>query len=172
MKRMMLCMMVSAFVLLGGKAVQAQSGDIIQIAGGSTNETTFIAALKSADLIGTLKGAGPFTVFIPTNDAFNKLSAGTLDTWLKPENNPALTKTLIYHVLLGSFDAAAFSKAIFDGGGKTILPTISGGKLIATNEGGKIKLTDENGGSAYITAADQKASNGIIHVIDGVLLPK
>jgi uncharacterized surface protein with fasciclin (FAS1) repeats len=172
MKKAMLSIVIGAFVLLGGKAAQAQSGDIIQIIGGSTSQTTFMTALKAADLVGTLKGAGPFTVFAPSNDAFSKLPSGSLDTWLKPENNPALTKILIYQVMLGSFDAAAINKAIFDGGGKTILPTISGGKLIASSEGGKIKLTDENGGSAFITATDLKASNGMIFTIDTVLLPK
>ncbi|ULQ54470.1 fasciclin domain-containing protein [Flavihumibacter fluvii] len=172
MKRVILFMVISASVLLGGKAAEAQSADIIEVASGSTVHSTFMAVVKAADLVATLKGVGPFTVFAPTNDAFTKLPPGTLDALVKPENNPVLTKMLIYHVVLGTFDAATINKAIFDGGGKTILPTLSGGKLIATTEGGKIRLTDENGASAYVTAADLKGSNGLIHIIDAVLLPK
>lgn len=159
-------------ILLAWQPVQAQSGDIIQVASASSIQTTFLTVLKSADLLGTLKGNGPFTVFVPTNDAFSKLPGGTIENWTKPENNPALTKIIINHVVLGIFDAATISKLIFDGGGKAFLPTISGGKLLASSEGGRIKLTDETGHSAYITAADMKASNGLIHVIDEVLLPK
>jgi len=165
-------MMFALCALFESKSVAAQSGDIIDLVSGSAEYTSLVAAFKTANLLGTLKGNGPYTLFAPTNEAFSRLPGGTMDLLLKPESNPALTKMLIYHVVSGRLDAAAIVKSINGGGGKALLPTISGSKLVATLEDGKVKLTDENGRSAYLTGTDMKASNGIIHVIDGVMLPK
>ena len=152
--------------------INAQKKDIVDIAVGSDVHTTLVAAVKSADLVTTLKSAGPFTVFAPVNDAFSKLPAGTVDFLLKPENKNALTKILTYHVVAGNLDAAAVLEAIKKGNGSASLKTVSGGLLIASLDMGKVKLTDEKGGSAYVTITDLKGSNGVIHVIDAVVLPK
>ncbi len=149
-----------------------QAKDVVDIAIGSTDHTTLVAAVKAADLVGTLKGKGPFTVFAPTNAAFDKLPAGTVATLLKPENKAQLAKILTYHVVAGSLDAKAVMAAIKKGMGKVVLTMVSGGKLTASIDNGKVKLTDENGGSAYVTATDLKGTNGMVHVIDGVVLPK
>ncbi|KYP14936.1 MAG: beta-Ig-H3/fasciclin [Flavihumibacter sp. CACIAM 22H1] len=151
---------------------QAQSKDIVGVAAGSADHSTLVAAVKAADLVGTLQGAGPFTVFAPTNAAFGKLPAGTVEGLLKPEAKPTLTKILTYHVVAGKLDAAAVLKAIKSGGGKAVLTTVSGGKLTASLDGGKVKLTDETGATAWVTATDLKATNGVIHVIDSVVMPK
>jgi uncharacterized surface protein with fasciclin (FAS1) repeats len=150
----------------------SQKKDVVDIAIGSADHTTLVAAIKAADLVTTLKSAGPFTVFAPTNDAFAKLPAGTVESLLKPENKPQLAKILTYHVVSGNLDAAAVIAAIKKGKGKVELSTVSTGKLTASMDNGKVKLTDESGNSAYVTATDLKGSNGVIHVIDGVLLPK
>ncbi|TMI90983.1 MAG: fasciclin domain-containing protein [Bacteroidetes bacterium] len=152
--------------------IYAQKKDIVDIAAGSEAHTTLVAALKAADLVTVLKGKGPFTVFAPVNDAFAKLPAGTVDYLLKTENKATLTKILTYHVVAGDLDAAAVLAAIKKGNGSVTLTTVSGGKLTATLDNGKVKLTDEKGGSAYVTTTDLKASNGVIHVIDAVVLPK
>ena len=152
--------------------VYAQKKDIVDIAVGSDVHTTLVAAVKSADLVNTLKSDGPFTVFAPVNDAFSKLPAGTVDFLLKPENKNALTKILTYHVVAGNLDAAAVLEAIKKGNGTLSLKTVSGGMLTASIDNGKVKLTDEKGGSAFVTIADLKGSNGVIHVIDAVVLPK
>lgn len=152
--------------------IYAQKKDIVDIAVGSDVHSTLVAAVKSADLVNTLKSAGPFTVFAPVNDAFSKLPAGTVDFLLKPENKSTLTKILTYHVVAGNLDAAAVLEAIKKGNGTAILNTISGGNLTASLDNGKVKLTDEKGGSAYVTITDLKGSNGVIHVIDAVVLPK
>lgn len=152
--------------------IYAQNKDIVDIAVGSEAHTTLVAAVKSAELVNTLKSAGPFTVFAPVNDAFSKLPAGTVESLLKPENKSTLTKILTYHVVAGNLDAAAVMEAIKKGNGKANLKTVSGGMLIASLENGKVKLTDEKGGFAYVTVTDLKASNGVIHVIDTVVLPK
>lgn len=146
--------------------------DIGDVAVGSDAHTTLVAAVQAADLVATLKSKGPFTVFAPTNDAFAKLPAGTVETLLKAENKAALAGVLTYHVVAGSFDAKALVAAIQKGKGKLVLTTVAGGKLIAGIEDGKVVLTDEKGGKATVTTTDLKASNGIIHVIDGVVLPK
>lgn len=146
--------------------------DIVDVAVGSDAHTTLVAAVQAADLVATLKSKGPFTVFAPTNDAFAKLPAGTVETLLKAENKAALAGVLTYHVVAGSFDAKAVVAAIQKGKGKLVLTTVAGGKLIAGIEDGKVVLTDEKGGKATVTTTDLKASNGIIHVIDGVVLPK
>ncbi len=163
--------MLSAIVFAVTSVVSAQK-TVVDIAVGSEAHTTLVAAVKAADLVATLQGAGPFTVFAPVNAAFEKLPAGTVPTLLKPENKATLTKVLTYHVVAGNIDAAAVVKAITDGKGKAVLTTVSGGKLTASIVDGKVILTDENGGTATVTATDLKAGNGIVHVIDGVVLPK
>jgi uncharacterized surface protein with fasciclin (FAS1) repeats len=160
-----------AQVTVGG-APMYPSKDIIDNAVNSKDHTTLVAAVKAAGLVDTLKGPGPFTVFAPTNAAFAALPAGTVDTLLKPENKGTLTTVLTYHVVSGKWDAAALAKMIKDGGGMASIKTVSGGTLTAKSSGGKIMLTDEKGGTANVTIADVYQSNGVIHVIDKVLLPK
>jgi len=150
----------------------AQKKDIVDLAIGSEAHTTLVAAVKAADLVTVLKGNGPFTVFAPVNDAFAKLPAGTVDNLLKAENKATLTKILTYHVVAGNLDAAAVLAAIKKGNGSVSLKTVSGGTLTASLDNGNVKLTDEKGGSAYVTTTDLKGSNGVIHVIDAVVLPK
>ena len=150
----------------------SQGKDVVDIAVGSTDHTTLVAAVKAADLVATLKSEGPFTVFAPTNAAFDKLPEGTVASLLKPENKAQLAKILTYHVVSGNLDASAVLDAIKKGDGKVVLTTVSGGKLTATLDMGKVKLTDEAGNSAFVTAADLKGTNGVIHVIDSVVLPK
>lgn len=167
-------MMKKLFVVFFAFAVSiaAVAQDVVDVAIGSSDHTTLVAAVKAADLVATLKGKGPFTVFAPTNAAFDKLSAGTVSNLLKPENKAQLAKILTYHVVSGNLDAAAVLAAIKAGNGKAVLTTVSGGKLTGSVENGKVKLTDENGASAFVSVADLKGSNGIVHVIDAVVLPK
>lgn len=160
-----------AQVMVGGAPMLA-SKDIIDNAVNSKDHTTLVAAVKAAGLVDTLKGPGPFTVFAPTNAAFAALPAGTVDTLLKPENKGMLTGILTYHVVAGKMDAAALTKAIADGKGSASLKTVAGGTLTAKAMGGKVMVTDEKGGSATVTIADVYQSNGVIHVVDKVLLPK
>ena len=162
---------VFAQVMVGGAPMLATK-DIIDNAVNSKDHTTLVAAVKAADLVTTLKSAGPFTVFAPTNAAFAALPAGTVDTLLKPENKAMLTGILTYHVVGGKMDAAALSKAIADGKGKAMIKTVAGGTLTATKSSTGITVTDEKGGSAQVTIADVYQSNGVIHVVDKVLLPK
>ena len=150
----------------------SQGKDVVDIAVGSTDHTTLVAAVKAAGLVATLKSEGPFTVFAPTNAAFDKLPEGTVANLLKPENKAQLAKILTYHVVSGNLDASAVLDAIKKGDGKVVLTTVSGGKLTASLDMGKVKLTDEAGNSAFVTAADLKGTNGVIHVIDSVVLPK
>jgi len=150
----------------------AQTKDVVDIAISSADNTTLVAAVKAADLVATLKSAGPFTVFAPTNAAFAKLPEGTVATLLKPENKATLAKILTYHVVSGNIDAKAVMAAIKGGNGKAVLTMVSGGKLTASLDGGKVKLTDENGASAFVVAVDLKGSNGVVHVIDSVVTPK
>ena len=145
---------------------------VVDIAVSSPLHSTLVSALKSADLVETLKGAGPFTVFAPTNVAFNKLPAGTVDGLLKPESKAQLVKILTYHVVAGNLNAAAVVKAINDGKGTATLTTLSGVKFTLSLTNGKVILTDEQGRKSTIVQKDLKASNGFIHVIDTVLLPK
>jgi uncharacterized surface protein with fasciclin (FAS1) repeats len=163
--------MSTAVPMVGGAAMYPTK-DIIDNAVNSKDHTTLVAAVKAAGLVDTLKSPGPFTVFAPTNEAFAALPAGTVDTLLKPENKPTLTKVLTYHVVAGKMDSAALMKAITAGGGKASLKTVEGGTLVAMSSGGNIMLTDESGGSATVTIADVNQSNGVIHVVDKVLLPK
>ena len=160
-----------AQVMVGGAPMLA-SKDIIDNAVNSKDHTTLVAAVKAAGLVDTLKGPGPFTVFAPTNAAFAALPAGTVDNLLKPENKSMLSTVLTYHVVAGKWDAAALSKMIKDGKGMASIKTVSGGTLVAKSNGGKVMLTDEMGGMSTVTIADVYQSNGVIHVIDKVLLPK
>ncbi len=160
-----------AQVMVGGAPMFANK-DIVDNAVNSKDHTTLVAAVKAAGLVDTLKGTGPFTVFAPTNAAFAALPAGTVDTLLKPENKGTLTTVLTYHVVPGKWDAAAISKMIADGKGMASIKTVSGGTLVAKSSGGKVTVTDEKGGVATVTIADVYQSNGVIHVIDKVLLPK
>ena len=160
--------LVLVMASIGAKA----EGDIVGVAAGSKDHTTLVAAVKAADLVATLQSAGPFTVFAPTNSAFDKLPDGTVATLLKPENKAALASILTYHVVAGNIDAAAVLAAIKSGNGKAVLTTVNGVKLTASLKGGSVFLTDENGGEAKVTATDLKASNGVIHVIDTVVMPK
>ena len=160
-----------AQVTVGGAPMYATK-DIIDNAVNSKDHTTLVAAVKAAGLVDTLKGPGPFTVFAPTNGAFAALPAGTVDTLLKPESKPMLTKVLTYHVVPGKLDAAALKQQIAAGGGKAMLKTASGGTLTAMASGNGIAISDEGGGSANVTIADVLQSNGVIHVVDKVLLPK
>jgi uncharacterized surface protein with fasciclin (FAS1) repeats len=163
----------SAFaqVMVGG-APMYPTKDIIDNAVNSKDHTTLVAAVKAAGLVDTLKGPGPFTVFAPTNVAFAALPAGTVDTLLKPENKGKLTTILTYHVVPGRLDAATLVQQIMDSKGSLALKTVSGGTLMAKASGGKVMITDENGGTATVTTADVIQSNGVIHVVDKVLLPK
>jgi len=160
-----------AQVMVGGAPMYSNK-DIIDNAVNSKDHTTLVAAVKAAGLVATLKGAGPFTVFAPTNAAFAALPAGAVDTLLKPENKPALTKVLTYHVVAGKMDSAALIKAVDAGGGKATLTEVSGGTLTITKSGTMIMLSDESGGMAHVTIPDVVQSNGVIHVVDKVLLPK
>ena len=150
----------------------AQGKDIVDVAVGSPAHTTLVAAVKAADLVSTLKSKGPFTVFAPTNDAFGKLPAGTVETLLKPENKGKLTAVLTYHVVAGSLGSKEVVEAIKKGNGKAVVTTVQGSQLTLSLDGSKVKVTDANGNSAYVTAVDLNASNGVIHVIDSVVLPK
>jgi uncharacterized surface protein with fasciclin (FAS1) repeats len=144
---------------------------IVENAVNSPIHTTLVAAVKAAGLVDTLNSPGPFTVFAPTNDAFAKLPAGTVDTLVKPENKATLTKILTYHVVAGRLSSKDIADGIKAGGGKYQLTTVEGGKLTATMSGKKIVLTDEKGGTANITTANVYQSNGVIDVIDAVLMP-
>jgi len=156
--------------MVGGAAMY-DTKDIVDNAVNSADHTTLVAAVKAADLVDTLKSAGPFTVFAPTNAAFSKLPAGTVDTLLKPENKSMLTGVLTYHVVAGKVDSAMLAKMIKDGKGKATLKTVAGGTLTASMKGKDIVLTDAKGGSAKVTTSDVYQSNGVIHVVDSVLLP-
>jgi uncharacterized surface protein with fasciclin (FAS1) repeats len=155
-----------------GGAPMYPSKNIIQNAVNSKDHTTLVAAVKAAGLVDTLSGAGPFTVFAPTNDAFAKLPAGTVDNLLKPENKATLTKVLTYHVVPGRLSAASLMKSVKDGEGQAKLKTVSGDWLIVKQAGpGKLSVTDAKGDVAMVTIADVMQSNGVIHVVDTVLLP-
>ncbi len=158
-------------VMVGGAAMYP-SKNIIENAVNSKDHTTLVAAVKAAGLVETLEGAGPFTVFAPTNEAFAKLPAGTVDNLVKPENKATLTAILTYHVVAGKIDAKELMQKIKEGHGKATLKTVQGGTLTFTMKGKNIMLTDEKGNMAMITIADVYQSNGVIHVIDTVLMPK
>ncbi len=136
------------------------------------NLTTLVAAASAADLVATLAGPGPFTVFAPTNEAFGRLAPGTVDNLLKPENKPALTKVLTYHVVPGALTGEALQAQIAAAGGTLALTTVQGAALTASLTNGAITLTDVNGNKSYIEQYDVKQSNGVVHVVNGVLIPK
>ena len=156
--------------MVGGAAMYPTK-NIVENALNSKDHTTLVAAVKAAGLVDTLEGAGPFTVFAPTNEAFAKLPAGTVDNLLKPENKDQLTKVLTYHVVPGRLTEKDLKKQIKMGGGKATLKTVQGEPLTASWNDGKLMLTDEKGGTAMVTIADVYQSNGVIQVIDSVLMP-
>ena len=154
-----------------GGAPMYPSKTIVDNAVNSKDHTTLVAALKAAGLVDTLQGPGPFTVFAPTNMAFDALPAGTVPTLLKPENKAMLAKVLTYHVVPGRLDANALASQIRASGGKAMLKTVEGGPLVATMQGSENVVTDAKGGAAHVTTSDVYQSNGVIHVVDKVLLP-
>lgn len=172
MKKIFSLLLIVGSTVLVNAELKAQSKDVVDIAIGSPAHTTLVAAVKAADLVATLKSAGPFTVFAPTNDAFAALPAGTVESLLKPENKAALAGILTYHVVSGNLKAADVVAAIKKGNGKAEVTTVAGGKLTLTLDGAKVKITDGKGRSGYVTAADLTGSNGVVHVVDQVLLPK
>ena len=158
-------------VMVGG-APMYPSKNIVQNAVNSKDHTTLVAAVKAAGLVDTLQSPGPFTVFAPTNTAFGKLPAGTVETLVKPENKATLTKILTYHVVPGRMTAASLMKAVKDGNGEAKLKTVEGEEISVKQAGpGKLSITDAKGGTSIVTIADVLQSNGVIHVIDTVLLP-
>ncbi len=179
-------LIISAFALLAiatapnafaqtkmvGGAAMYPTKNIVENAVNSKDHTTLVAAVKAAGLVETLSSAGPFTVFAPTNEAFNKLPKGTVETLVKPENKATLTKILTYHVVAGKMSAADLWAKVKTGMGKTELTTVQGGKLWVKAEGKKLYLVDEKGGKSWITIADVNQSNGVIHVVNTVLMPK
>lgn len=158
-------------VTVGG-APMYPSKNIIENAVNSKDHTTLVAAVKAADLVETLQGKGPFTVFAPTNAAFDKLPKGTVATLLKPENKKMLQTILTYHVVAGKMNSSDIAAAIKKGGGKATLKTVSGGTLTAWMKGSSLYLTDEKGNNSKVTIADVNQSNGVIHVVDTVVMPK
>ncbi|WP_266368030.1 fasciclin domain-containing protein [Tellurirhabdus rosea] len=157
-------------VMVGG-APMYPTKNIVQNAVNSKDHTTLVAAVKAADLVGTLESAGPFTVFAPTNKAFDKLPKGTVETLLKPENKSSLQGVLTYHVVPGRIGSTELAKMIKDGNGKATLKTAAGGTLTASMDGKKVVIMDEKGGKSTVTVKDVNQSNGVIHVVDKVLLP-
>ncbi len=165
-----LIVLVIGSVAFAGKTT-APKTDIVEAAANSKDHTTLVAALKAASLVETLKGAGPFTVFAPTDTAFKKLPAGTLDGLLKAEAKATLTKILTYHVVAGKIDAAKVVEMIKEGKGKATAKTVAGGVLTFSLEGKSVVVADEKGGSAKVIAADLMQKNGVIHSVDSVLMP-
>jgi uncharacterized surface protein with fasciclin (FAS1) repeats len=156
--------------MVGGAAMYPTK-TIVQNASAANNLTTLVAAVKAADLVETLSGPGPFTVFAPTNAAFAKLPAGTVETLVKPENKATLASILTYHVVPGKLTSVAIASAIKAGGGKAVVTTVNGAQLTASMMGGKLMLTDAKGGMSMVSMADVMQSNGVVHVIDTVVLP-
>ena len=158
-------------VMVGGAAMYPTK-NIVENAVNSKDHTTLVAAVKAADLVETLQSKGPFTVFAPTNVAFDKLPKGTVETLLKPENKKMLQSILTYHVVAGKMNAKDIAAAIKNGNGKAMLKTVQGGTLTAWMMGKDLYITDENGNKAKVTIADVNQSNGVIHVVDAVVTPK
>ena len=171
MKNLLKSVAIAAVLLLGTN-VQAQDKNIVETAAGSEDFTTLVAAVKAADLVGTLSSEGPFTVFAPTNAAFAKLPEGTVETLLKTENKEMLQTVLTYHVVAGDVKAKDVVALIKKGNGKATIKTVSGGTLTASMKDGAVYLTDAKGNWSKIVATDLNQSNGVIHVIDSVVLPK
>ena len=161
----------SKSVMVGGAAMYPTK-NIVENAVNSKDHTTLVAAVKAAGLVETLSSAGPFTVFAPTNKAFDKLPAGTVETLVKPENKGTLTTILTYHVVAGKMSASDIVAKIKAGNGKAMMKTVQGGTLTASLKGKSVILTDEKGGMSKVTIADVNQSNGVIHVVDTVLMPK
>jgi uncharacterized surface protein with fasciclin (FAS1) repeats len=157
--------------MVGGAPMMADK-NIVENASNSKDHTTLVSAVKAAGLVETLEDDGPFTVFAPTNAAFDKLPKEAVADLMKPENKDALKKVLTYHVVAGKQDAASIAKAITDGNGKAMFKTVQGEELTASMDGDKVVLTDAKGGKATVTIADVMQSNGVIHVVDSVLMPK
>lgn len=162
----------ASLFLVFATVANAQTTDLVDVAMGSKDHTTLVTALKAADLVNTLKGKGPFTVFAPTNAAFGKLPEGTVESLLKPESKATLVKILTYHVVPGNLMASDVLAAIKAGKGKAVIKTIQGQNLTARLENGKVILSDSKGNKSIVTATDLSASNGVIHVIDSVVMPK
>jgi uncharacterized surface protein with fasciclin (FAS1) repeats len=156
--------------MVGGAAMYPTK-NIVENAVNSKDHTTLVAAVKAAGLVETLESAGPFTVFAPTNEAFDKLPAGTVDNLVKPENKATLTKILTYHVVAGRLSSEDLMAKVKEGNGKAELTTVQGGKLWVMEKGKKLYLVDEKGGKSWITIADVNQSNGVIHVVNTVLMP-
>ena len=184
MKKSLITLMAGAALAITSFAASAQMKDptvggaamyptknIIENSVNSPIHKTLVAAVKAAGLVDTLSGPGPFTVFAPTDDAFAKLPAGTVATLVQPENKATLVKILTYHVIAGKITSKDLIKAIKKGGGTYSAKTVEGDSLTFSLDGGKVKITDDKGGSAYVTTADVIQSNGVIHVIDAVLMP-
>lgn len=150
----------------------AETSNIVGVASGNADFSTLVTAVKAAGLVETLSGEGPFTVFAPNNAAFDKLPAGTVDSLLKPESLDKLKAVLTYHVVSGKFDAATVIDAINKNNGKYTVTTVQGGTIVLSLKDGKVMLTDANGGTATVVLADVAASNGVIHAIDSVVMPK
>ncbi len=186
MKKLVFIFAMAVLVMTAaGNAVNAQnngmmmkkdskkmSGTVVDVAMMSRDHTTLVAALKAAGWVEPLKAKGPFTVFAPTNAAFGELPSGTVDALLKPENKSMLSSVLTYHVVAGNWSAKDVMKLINKGNGKAMIKTVNGGTLTATTNGRTVMLTDEKGMTATVTAADMKGSNGTIHVVDKVLMPR
>jgi uncharacterized surface protein with fasciclin (FAS1) repeats len=170
-KQIFTLMMIVACGLLQAGIAQT-NGDIVDVAGASKDHTIVMSAIKTTGMTETLKSIGPYTVFAPMNAAFDKLPSGALSNLLKPENKAIMHRFINYHIIAGTLDAAAITSGIEKSNGTLILTTISGGKLTATMENGVIKITDELGGSGFVTSADMRASNGVVHGVDIVLMPK
>ncbi len=154
------------------KVVVKETPNIVGVASGNENFSTLVAAVKAADLVKTLSTEGPFTVFAPTNAAFEALPKGTVESLLKPENKTTLTSILTYHVVSGKVMAADVVKAINDNGGEYVVETVQGNKLTLSLDGDSVILTDAKGGKATVAQADVAASNGVIHAIDAVIMPQ
>ncbi len=155
-----------------GGAPMYPSKTIIENAANSKDHTTLVAAIHAADLAGTLQGDGPFTLFAPVNKAFEKLPKGTVENWLQPENKAALTAVLTYHVIPGKISAADFIAAIKKGGGEAIYKTVEGEELTVKQTGRRIEIVDAKGDKSFVIIADVNQKNGVVHVVDTVLLPK
>ncbi len=183
-KTLLTCLAGAALAIIATPILQAQKADpmvggaamyasktIAVNASAAPNLTTLVAAVKAAGLVDTLNGAGPFTVFAPTNEAFAKLPAGTVDTLTQPDNKAQLTTILTYHVVAGTYDSKRLVREIKKNGGSLQLKTVQGEPLTLTLDGGMVKVTDAKGGSAIVTTPDVYQSNGVVHVVDAVLMP-
>ncbi|MFN3596124.1 MAG: fasciclin domain-containing protein [Rubricoccaceae bacterium] len=160
-----------ALAALFALPASAQNGTVVDVAVASPDHTTLVAAVQAAGLVEALSAEGPFTVFAPANAAFSALPEGTVEALLQPANQATLRSVLAYHVVPGMVDAATLTRLIEDGGGEAVVATLQGGTLRATVEDGRVVLTDAQGNRATVTAADLTASNGVIHVVDTVLMP-